>query len=853
VRLSDSTGGGAVEVTRGSAWTGFPEWLAGRLAASAPFPRKEVVADVGDDAGRRCAFLVSVGVNGAGGVVVVASDRSDFPTPRDQLLLSVAANHAAAAFQTARLSQERKRVAEALGAARNELEAKVAARTAELHVANDELSALRHVATLVAEGVQPQDLFAVVAEEVARVVNVPLVSVVRYEPDDTATQCASYSAEGPLYPVGRRWSLEGKNVLGLVRASSGPARIDDYSQLEGESADAARRSGIRSTVGIPIIVAGGVWGAMVVSTTEQDPLPESTEARLADFTELLATAIENAESREALGRLAEEQAALRRVATLVAQGVRPGEIFSAVSDEVGRLLGSDAAAVGRFDPDGPATVVVGIAKSIKGVPLGSRWELDDSMAVTKVYRTGRSARVDGVDWSKVSAPIGEAGRRLGTVSSAGSPIKVEGRLWGAISVSSKEPLPPDTEDRLEKFTELVATAISNAESRGALALLAEEQAALRRAATLVVQGVPPAEIFAAVSDEAGRLLGSDTAAVVRFEHDPPAIVVVGVGKSIPGIPIGTRSALDDGLASTEVYRTGRSARVDARDWASLGGPLHEPGRRARLSATVASPIIVGGRLWGTLSVSAKEPIPVEAEERLEKFAELVGTAIAHADSRTELAASRRRIVAASDEARRRIERDLHDGTQQRLVSLGLEVRAVGDRVPPDQGDVRGELSRVAAGLADAVAELQELSRGIHPAILSQGGLGPALRTLARRSTIPVRLDVTTNARLPEPIEVAAYYVASEALANATKHAHASSIEVSLALRDGRLLVSVRDDGVGGADPARGSGLVGLTDRVQALGGSLAVTSRPGEGTRITAELPVELDVATTEEKKPVAS
>jgi signal transduction histidine kinase len=671
VRLSDPGGAGAVEVTRGRAWANFPEWLEGHLAKSAPFPRKEVVPDADDDSARRRGIAVPVGVNGERGVVAAASERSDFPTPMDQLLLSLAANHAAAAFQSAHLIHERKRAEEELRKARNELEVKVAERTAELHVANDELRALHRVATLVAEGVQPQDLFAVVAEQIARVVNVPLVSVARYELDGTATECASFSPEGQLFPVGKRWSLEGTNVLQLVRENCEAARIDEYSQLEGEIVEAVRRAGIRSTVGIPIVVAGRVWGAMVVSTTEQDPLPLGTEARLADFTELLATAIENAESREALARLAEEQAMLRRMATLVAQGVRPDEVFSAVSEEVGRMF------------------------------------------------------------------------------------------------------------------------------------------------------------------------GSDTAAVVRFEHDPPALVVVGARQSIPASPIGTRWELDDGLASTEVYRTGRSARVDAMDWSSLSGPVAESARRLGVVSSVACPIIVEGRLWGTLSVSAKAPMPLDAEERLEKFSQLVATAIANADSRSELATSRRRIVAASDEARRRIERDLHDGTQQRLVSLGLAVRAAEADVPPDRGDLQGELSRIATGLADAVAELQELSRGIHPAILSRGGLGPALRTLARRSPVPVELDITADTRLPEPIEVAAYYVASEALANATKHAQASRVDVSLATRNRSLLLSIRDNGVGGADPARGSGLVGLTDRVEALGGSIRVRSRPGDGTHITAELPLE--------------
>jgi len=542
----------------------------------------------------------------------------------------------------------------------------VARDVTDRRVASAELNALRRVATLVASGVQPQDLFAVVAEEVARVVDVPLVSVARYEPDGTATECASFSPEGPLFPIGSRWSLEGTNVLSLVRTSSEAARIDDYSGLEGEIVDAVRRVGIRSTVGIPIVVAGRLWGAMVVSSTEQ--LAEGTEARLADFTELVATAIANAESREALQQLADEQAALRRVATLVAQGVRPVEIFWAVSEEVGRLFGSDQAAVGRFDPDGPAIVLVGLGKTQE------RWELDDF------------------------------------------------------------------------------------------------------------------------------------------------------------------------LASAEVFRTGRSARADEISWASAGGPTATRLRSLGLVSTVASPIIVDGRLWGAIIVGTQdEPLPVDIEERLEKFTEIVATAIANADSRSELAASRRRIVAASDEARRRIERDLHDGTQQRLVSLGLAARAAEANVPPDRDDLRAELSGIATGLVDAVADLQELSRGIHPAILSRGGLGPALRTLARRSTIPVELDVTTDARFAEPIEVAAYFVVSEALANATKHAQASRIEVSLEPRNRCLRLSVRDDGVGGADPARGSGLVGLTDRVEALGGSIQVRSRVGDGTHITAELPLELE------------
>jgi len=245
-------------------------------------------------------------------------------------------------------------------------------------------------------------------------------------------------------------------------------------------------------------------------------------------------------------------------------------------------------------------------------------------------------------------------------------------------------------------------------------------------------------------------------------------------------------------------------------------------------------------MWGVITVNAGEELPPDTGERLEKFTELVTTAIANAEGKSELAASRLRIVAASDETRRQIERDLHDGTQQRLVSLGLAVRAAEANLPPEREDLREELSSVAMGLAAAVDDLQEISRGIHPAILTKGGLGPALQALAHRSPILVDLDIGTDVRLAEPSEVAAYFVASEALANAAKHSEASRIDVSVQRRDGNLVLSVRDDGVGGVDPACGSGIVGLTDRVEALGGSIRVDSRPGKGTKITAELPLEL-------------
>jgi signal transduction histidine kinase len=222
-----------------------------------------------------------------------------------------------------------------------------------------------------------------------------------------------------------------------------------------------------------------------------------------------------------------------------------------------------------------------------------------------------------------------------------------------------------------------------------------------------------------------------------------------------------------------------------------------------------------------------------------EFTELVATAIANAESQEVLRASRARIVAASDQTRRRIERDLHDGVQQRLVSLTLALRAAESGIPDGLDELVEELSQVAAGLGGVLEDLREISRGIHPAILAEGGLAPALKTLARRSAIPVDLDVQVPGRLPDRFEVATYYSVSEVLTNAAKHSEASVVRVDVLTRDGTLRVSLRDDGVGGADPTGGSGLVGLRDRVEALGGSLSLRSPRGEGTALVIELPLD--------------
>jgi signal transduction histidine kinase len=533
-----------------------------------------------------------------------------------------------------------------------------------------EQAALRHVATLVAHEPSPGQLFAVVAKQVARIFDVPHVRLVRYEPEDSVVVGGFSRDDDNTFPIGSRWPLDSPGVTATVRQTGRPARVADYDNMSGEIAAVVRGAGMRCAVASPMVVAGRLWGAMVVASPRHEPFPEDTEVRLADFTELVATAIANAESRVAIGRLADEQAALRRVATLVARGAPPEQIFTAAVNEVAVLLPVVSATLGRFEPDDTVTTVASSTSQL-AFPTGGRWPNESADVPWMVLQTGRSRRLD--DFSAAADPIGIAAQEAGHTSAVGSPIVVEGELWGVMTATSGEgPLPAGTEDRLASFTELVGMAIANVESK---------------------------------------------------------------------------SALD---------------------------------------------------------------------------------------------ASRRRIVAASDEARRRIERDLHDGTQQRLVSLGFAVRAAEASLPPGRDDLRAQLSAIATGLVAALEDLQEISRGIHPAILSMGGLGPALRALAHRSAIPVELDVAIDVRLPEPIEVAAYFVASEALANAAKHSQASRIDVSLEQCDERISLSVRDDGIGRAETAHGTGLVGLIDRVEALGGSIRVSSRAGKGTQITAELPLEL-------------
>lgn len=347
-----------------------------------------------------------------------------------------------------------------------------------------------------------------------------------------------------------------------------------------------------------------------------------------------------------------------------------------------------------------------------------------------------------------------------------------------------------------------------------------EQSALRRVATAVARGVPPSEVFGKVAEEVGSLLGT-AAAVLRYEPDGSVKVL--------------------GIAHARVDATAEAARTTRREAARKAiEEVARTGGAARSDTSVGAPIVVEGRLWGAVvAASLLDPLPEGTESRLVDFTELIATAIANADSRDQLTASRARVVAAGDASRRRIERDLHDGVQQRLVSLQLELRMTETLVEDPSSELAQRLDHLAKGLDDAFQDLLQVARGIHPSVLSKGGLGPALRALARRAAIPVELDLGfTRARFPEQVEVAAYYVTSESLTNAVKHARATVVTVAAAERSGVLELVIRDDGVGGAEPDKGSGLIGLIDRVEAIGGRLTLASPPGSGTTLTVRLPL---------------
>ncbi len=899
------------------------------------------------------------------------------------------------------------------------------AATAEVSLAEEQAArrdaSLRRIATLVAGGVTAAELFATVAREVAVVLDVPVVTIDRYELEDgSPVSVVLASREDAVFPVGSRWPLDGPSARALIYETHRPVRVDDWADFESTVATAGRRQGMRWVVGAPIIVDGSVWGNICAGTSGDEPIPEDAESRLAEFTDLVSTAIANSDAREKNGRLLDEQGALRRVATLVARGALPNDVFDAVAVEVGRLIGADLAVLSRYDQGGGVTVLAsrpdGTAREL---PFATLPTIDPESLAAAVLRTGHPARVD--DFADVPGPWAAQTRELGYRSAVGAPVTVQGHLWGSMVVISTAAFawPPDTEDRLAGFTELIATAIGNAESReelassearahklaeeqtalrrvatlaagapaseqffstvarevaavlgvsgvivthyevdgsaitlgdafdsdltgakpfvgvgarmpldpGSLAAqvfethstariddfatlrgtigdlaraaglgcgcagpivvdgdlwgkicvfsptgtvlpvgtenrlhdfialvataianfearadltasearareLAEEQAALRRVATLVAQGASPDDLFSAVAEEVAGLIGIPVVGVYRYEPDQTFTTVGLAGDR--KLSVGSRwPVLDEGLAGM-ILASGRPTRKD--DYSTMPGPLGAALREDQIASAAGVPIMVDGSIWGFMAASCRpgESIPADTEQHLERFTELVATGVSNATVRADLIASRARVVTAADETRRRLERDLHDGIQQWLVALALRARKAAGSAAG--GSAVQELSGLADDLVGVTDELRELSRGIHPAILSDGGLDDALRALARRSEIQVDLDVSFESRYDPTLEATVYYVVAESITNAVKHAQATTIAVRGGQRDRAIELEINDDGLGGADPNRGTGLIGLKDRVDALGGTISFASPVGAGTTIRVQL-----------------
>ncbi len=536
-----------------------------------------------------------------------------------------------------------------------------------------------------------------------------------------------------------------------------------------------------------------------------------------------------------LERMAEEQAALRRVATLVARGATEQELAAAVAGELGRLFSSQAGSVLRWDGD--TIRVIGDWRSERGSmkAVGRVYEFGGDTITARVVESAEPSRIDSS--SDMRTEFGkQRWAELGYEASIGAPIFVEGSVWGIVTASRTRPgdtFPPGAEQQLADFAALVAQSIVNAEARRETAALVAEQSALRRIATLVAGGRPQVEVVDEVTSDVGKLFGATSVMLVRWEGTQDEVVVVGswTARDTPAIEPGTRHHPGHESATIRVLETGFASRSD------------DPPELENGCSMISAPVIVNAALIGALSAarSAEDGFPAGAEVRLRSFADLAAQSIANERAQTELRASRARLVRTADETRERLERNLHDGAQQRLVSVSVVLRLAAAKLPEAPDAARTLIAGASEELTLALEELRDLARGLHPAVLTKHGLEPALEALASRAPLPVRVSNELESRLPAPVEAAVYYVVSESLTNVAKYAQASRVDVRLTSVAGVVRIEVVDDGIGGADIGGGSGLLGLADRIETVGGRFGVESRPGEGTRIWAEVDLDAD------------
>ncbi|KQX06900.1 MULTISPECIES: GAF domain-containing sensor histidine kinase [unclassified Leifsonia] len=542
------------------------------------------------------------------------------------------------------------------------------------------------------------------------------------------------------------------------------------------------------TVTFPVTAQHDSVGALEIETT-LPVLPGQTDRYLTDLSEVTGRIVLSVTNRQQLSELIGEQASLRRIAEVAARGVpRAGpmdDILAAICRAASDQLGGQEITLLQFED---ADTIVAVATHGGPVPPGVRVSHPRGSLSDLVARTKSAVRVDDFD----ALPSAEIVRRYGIRAGVGVPILIEDRLWGAfVSTSPTGPLPPDTERRLEGFAQLTWSAIANTEARESLRRLVDEQAALRHVAELVARESPLPTVFDAVVDEAARVVGASSAAIVQ---------AAGGG--------------------------------DDRVVAEITPLPKEGAHRAEL------PILVNGERWGTLAVTSDAHSRVDGRDRLKPFADLLAAAVANADHRDGLTLSRARVIAAADEARRRLQRDVHDGAQQRLVHTILMLKLARDSARAGQ-DITELLADALSNAEDANRQLRDVVRGILPAALTRNGLAAGIESLVADVPTPVHLELDVP-RLPAAIETTGYFVVAEAITNAVKHAGATSVGVRCTLSEDAemLILAIEDDGVGGADPSNGTGLTGLKDRIEASNGTIGIESRPGRGTRIVARIPL---------------
>ena len=681
--------------------------------------------------------------------------------------------------------------------------------------------ALRRVAELAAHDAPTDHVLQALAVEASALAGVAFGMVLHYEGSDGATRIVGLDGAPDTFSLGMTAPGTGDSAAQRVWRTRRPARIDDLSQMGGLWPRLAHERGFTRSTGVPIVIHGTLWGALIV-VSDRDAIPPTVEEHLANFAELAGTAMSAADARRELRLLADEQASLRRVAELAAHEAPADIVLEATAREASALAGVDFAALLRFAPDG-GSVIVALDGAPDGITVGMRSPGSGDGATQRVWRTGRPARID--DLGEMSGLWPTLAHRHGFNASAGVPVTINGQLWGALVVVGRhEAFLDHIEEHLANFADLAGTAVSAADARQELRLLADEQAAVRRVAELVARSAPLDQIFTAVASETSCLMGNLASSVLQYEPGQRAVVVASTD---PAMPVAIDLSVQPDITDTLVNLL-RPSRPGVPEQSSTDQD----------AAVLVVPIIVEEEPWGVLTVVAQAPPLLQGSaQRLTPFAELTAVAIVNAENKSKLTASRARVIATADETRRRIQRDVHDGAQQRLVHTIIVLRMARDAaltgpVPTDM------LDEALANAERASKELRDIVRGILPASLTRGGLQSGLESLLSNLALPVELLVHAP-RLSPKIETTAYFIVAEAVTNVVKHAHADHATVEITLAGSTLVIVVRDNGRGGADAREGSGLTGLLDRVEAGNGTLSVGSPLGGGTVLRAALPLD--------------